>query len=522
MEGMHNQNHELPLLPLTERDRSHLAAMSTLVDRASSEVAPISSFRLGRAWARALRLQLSAATAIVQAHRPAWSFRQPPCRARGELDMFWSFICLLRDEGASGLARADSAKRRATEACSAELSDVLLRSALWLMGDIQGFSAAPRPALSAFGARRRCTIETFIRRLESAVELQQLRLGTAERLARLCELNQPQGRTLKEPFLLPAVIKAEIAYERGQLLTAESQLCDLSGAIQGGGFVDTAVRAYTVLSRAAFHLGRTELASATLQEGELLAQKRDWPRLAATCIFERAQMLITLGRLDEAEAHISRLGSLLRRSPEASPTDGHWQVTVQWAIANNRLELFKSSSLATASTIQRGLEEAVSRGDLRLGVELGMHWVEALTLLGETSRAKEVLEHIFGVSADAGLFQTVIAGGPVVRKLLAADTPNGTRAAHVDLYARALLEAWPEAIPTGPPRRQTSRSGCVLTRRELGVLQLMSLGNSNKRIAQELGIAPETVKSHAKRIFSRLGASTRTEAVFKASRLGIV
>ena len=42
---------------------------------------------------------------------------------------------------------------------------------------------------------------------------------------------------------------------------------------------------------------------------------------------------------------------------------------------------------------------------------------------------------------------------------------------------------------------------------------MISQGSSNKRIARDLKISPETVKSHIKRIFMKLGASTRTEAV---------
>lgn len=155
-------------------------------------------------------------------------------------------------------------------------------------------------------------------------------------------------------------------------------------------------------------------------------------------------------------------------------------------------------------------------------VGCGLQLVEALRVLGDAARAAEVLEHMLTVSAEAGLMQTVIAGGPVVRRVLADGTPDAARAPHLDGYARMLLAAWPETIRQELPKQQVHRRGGVLTGREFSILQLMSLGNSNKRIAQQLGIGPETVKSHAKRIFSRLGVSSRTEAVWKASQLGIV
>ena len=51
---------------------------------------------------------------------------------------------------------------------------------------------------------------------------------------------------------------------------------------------------------------------------------------------------------------------------------------------------------------------------------------------------------------------------------------------------------------------------------------LISHGLSNKRIAKELDIAPEAVKSHAKRILLKLAARTRVEAVSRAHGLGII
>jgi PAS domain S-box-containing protein len=61
-----------------------------------------------------------------------------------------------------------------------------------------------------------------------------------------------------------------------------------------------------------------------------------------------------------------------------------------------------------------------------------------------------------------------------------------------------------------------------LSARESTVLALIAKGQSNKRIAQTLGIAPETVKSHLKRAFLKLESKTRAEAVARASALGFL
>jgi ATP/maltotriose-dependent transcriptional regulator MalT len=69
------------------------------------------------------------------------------------------------------------------------------------------------------------------------------------------------------------------------------------------------------------------------------------------------------------------------------------------------------------------------------------------------------------------------------------------------------------------PSRVTCRA---LSRRETGILQMIANGMSNKRIAQSLGITPETVKSHAKNIFIKLASRTRAQAVARAQAIGLL
>ncbi|MGK9417322.1 LuxR C-terminal-related transcriptional regulator [Pseudomonas cedrina] len=70
-----------------------------------------------------------------------------------------------------------------------------------------------------------------------------------------------------------------------------------------------------------------------------------------------------------------------------------------------------------------------------------------------------------------------------------------------------------------------STSGALdnpLSQRELEVLQLIALGNSNLEIADRLFISLHTVKTHARRIHSKLGVERRTQAVAKAKTLGLM
>jgi DNA-binding NarL/FixJ family response regulator len=61
-----------------------------------------------------------------------------------------------------------------------------------------------------------------------------------------------------------------------------------------------------------------------------------------------------------------------------------------------------------------------------------------------------------------------------------------------------------------------------LTARELQVLQALAEGLPNKVIAVRLGISEHTIKFHVNSILSKLGAQSRTDAVVRASRLGLI
>lgn len=61
-----------------------------------------------------------------------------------------------------------------------------------------------------------------------------------------------------------------------------------------------------------------------------------------------------------------------------------------------------------------------------------------------------------------------------------------------------------------------------LTARESEVLDLLSQGLSNKLIARKLNISEHTVKFHVSSIYTKLGAASRTDAVNKGARLGLI
>jgi len=71
----------------------------------------------------------------------------------------------------------------------------------------------------------------------------------------------------------------------------------------------------------------------------------------------------------------------------------------------------------------------------------------------------------------------------------------------------------------GNPKAQTALG---LSGRELEVLHELAAGHSNKEIAAHLHVSPNTIKTHVARLFEKLGAKRRTEAIRRARELGIV
>lgn len=71
----------------------------------------------------------------------------------------------------------------------------------------------------------------------------------------------------------------------------------------------------------------------------------------------------------------------------------------------------------------------------------------------------------------------------------------------------------------GNPKAQAALG---LSERELEVLHELAAGHSNKEISRKFGVSPNTVKTHVARLFAKLGAKRRTDAIRRARELGIV
>ena len=116
-----------------------------------------------------------------------------------------------------------------------------------------------------------------------------------------------------------------------------------------------------------------------------------------------------------------------------------------------------------------------------------------------------VVEH--SLEIYGGLVAAIFAGvGLWFGMRLTAAPPAG----------RAPQPAAPETVQTGPsgPAPDAGRAESLgVTPRELEILRLMAAGMSNREIAEALFVSENTVKTHSSRLFEKLGAKRRTQAV---------
>ena len=112
-----------------------------------------------------------------------------------------------------------------------------------------------------------------------------------------------------------------------------------------------------------------------------------------------------------------------------------------------------------------------------------------------------------------GFVRKDLESGPLVRALRGA---LAGEAAVSRQLARRLIE---ELSQHSEPRPRLRPTGGELTAREWEVLDLLIEGHSTTAIAERLGLALETVRSHIKHVLRKLGVGSRGEAVAIAQRL---
>jgi DNA-binding NarL/FixJ family response regulator len=152
----------------------------------------------------------------------------------------------------------------------------------------------------------------------------------------------------------------------------------------------------------------------------------------------------------------------------------------------------------------------------------GMDGIEATRRIKDAAPDTKVI--LITVDESRGAVSEAIQAG-VSGYLLKDATPDalvdaarnaveGNAVIHPHLTRTFIEEA--QTASTDEPR------ATPLSKREREILQRVADGATTRQVASDLGISPHTVKTHLERIFEKLGANDRAQAVAIAIRTGIV
>jgi len=125
------------------------------------------------------------------------------------------------------------------------------------------------------------------------------------------------------------------------------------------------------------------------------------------------------------------------------------------------------------------------------------------------------------IVAAADAFQAMTEPRPYRPALTAGAATDALRAeARAGRLATDAVNAVLTAAGVRRAKRRSGPSG--LTEREIEVLVLIARGASNKQVARILGITPKTAGTHIERIYTKIGASTRSTATLFAMQQGLI
>lgn len=306
---------------------------------------------------------------------------------------------------------------------------------------------------------------------------------------------------LLAPFL------ARCRYERDDLDGAASLLVGRLPVIDEACFSEALINAYSLAVRLAAARGHVGDAAALIEHAELLGHERAWVRLLAQCMVERV-----------------RLGL-----PQTIDAD--------------RLLLPADEVAAIATPLSL---------DARTFAILAEYRAETALAAGDWGRLDEICARLKQLAAAAAnrewllkahaytLLPRLVAGiamlpEPCVALSMAA-VASGYRRLFTDIFETPVRR--PHLLPANlplelttlvrlPPPSPTAASAApptvfeLLTSREIDVLAGVGAGASNKDIARQLHLTPETVKWHLKNVMRKLDADSRSAAVRKAAGLGL-
>lgn len=493
----------------------------------SRRIDPPLPLQLATAWARTLSLaREEAATQITAIERRLEAAPPPDVEAlRRECVALRMVRCGLADQQAVGLDLARDYRPMpgdrvfARDAAYNVMRAGHAKNAAW-----QDCYAVPRVLRPLAGDRRSLLTAIYETLLLGLAELEQAHAGPAERFLVECLNLGREVRGFAGVTRLAAGPLAELLFETGRTAEAEVLLSDSFELFEGSVTVDSLLKTAITAARMASRRSAVDQAHGWLERAEAIGLARDWPRLVAAVVFERLRIDLRIGRLVSAQGLQRRLDQM------PGMADLHWgrgfmDVPQYRAFGKALLSAAEGRFREAAATVEPVLADARGVGANLLAIRAGAI-LAGIHLQGRSvQHALREFKAVLELAVPSGFIASIADAGPEIDALAARveeELPAAKESAHREFLQRLradLAGTWGGARESRP-RPPDVRT--LLSPRECEVLGQIAAGHSNKAIARRLGLGPETVKTHLKNVFVKLGVERRTQAVLRAEELGWV
>lgn len=323
-----------------------------------------------------------------------------------------------------------------------------------------------------------------------------------------------------EPACNAAAYLSAALYEVNDLGTLRQLLDGRLDTIERVVLPDALVTVALVCARLRRFEGNPREAIEGLERLEDIAQRRALDRLLAFALNERVRCLLQLGDLAGAQQVLHQLQTLAaRHAGDGSPVSQRVGGLARFATA--LLHAAKHEDRAALEALgEPGHDDAplVQRRDRCAAQALR---AMLLARVGQPAAALQVLRDTLLQAHQYGLVRSLLDLGDELLALASACALEHGQADpvlgfYVDhLRQQAQLHRPAARRPAVSPREP-------LSDREQEILRALAHSMSNKRIAQVLGVSPETVKWHLRNVYAKLGVVGRDDAVARARDLGLV
>ncbi|MEP7090590.1 MAG: response regulator transcription factor [Nocardioidaceae bacterium] len=174
----------------------------------------------------------------------------------------------------------------------------------------------------------------------------------------------------------------------------------------------------------------------------------------------------------------------------------------------------QASSVAEGLRAFADLSPAVVVTDVRLPDGTGLDLVREIRAQGHDTGVVVLTMY----AGDEQLFAALEAGASA---FVAKDVPSDEVVAAAR-HALVSPRSFTAADLAGAMRRRMNPTGPQLTQRESEVLSLLARGFSVSAIGRAIFVSDSTAKTHISKIYEKLGASNRADAIMKAVRSGLL